>query len=164
MLYFRQKIWTFCHKASLPFPGKVDIWDCGITFDIFTHVFTWVFFLFKFIKFFFTNLDLKIKNAVTTKTPLHILLKFKYCICDASFKMPIQWVGHCHWKSWSLIVYPQLQSWLESEPKVVRLWVHQCVWPWMSLGLGWLNRRLFLLSIWCLCIDSGGILTCILPL
>ena len=27
---------TFCHKASLPFPGEWT-WGCGITFDIFTH-------------------------------------------------------------------------------------------------------------------------------
>ena len=27
---------TFCRKASLPFPGEWT-WDCGITFDIFTH-------------------------------------------------------------------------------------------------------------------------------
>ena len=46
MLYFSQNIWTFCRKASLPFAGKVDFWDCGITFDIFTHVFTRVVFLF----------------------------------------------------------------------------------------------------------------------
>ena len=26
-------------KASLPFPGKMDL-GCGITFDIFTHVYT----------------------------------------------------------------------------------------------------------------------------
>ena len=29
---------TFCRKASLPFPGEWT-WGCGITFDIFTHVY-----------------------------------------------------------------------------------------------------------------------------
>ena len=29
---------TFCRKASFPFPGKWT-WGCGITFDIFTHVY-----------------------------------------------------------------------------------------------------------------------------
>ena len=24
-------------EGFLPFPGKVEYWDCGITFDIFTH-------------------------------------------------------------------------------------------------------------------------------
>ena len=33
-----RKIWTFCRKASLPFPGGNGLWECGITFDIFTHV------------------------------------------------------------------------------------------------------------------------------
>ena len=36
---------TFCRKASLPFPGEWT-WGCGITFDIFTHVFTRVFYKF----------------------------------------------------------------------------------------------------------------------
>ena len=35
--YFKRKIWTFCHKASLPFPVEMDL-GSGITFDIFTHV------------------------------------------------------------------------------------------------------------------------------
>ena len=39
MPYFNREIWTFCRKASLPFPGEMDL-GCGITFDIFTHVFT----------------------------------------------------------------------------------------------------------------------------
>ena len=30
--------WAFCHKASLPFQGEMNL-GCGITFDIFTHVF-----------------------------------------------------------------------------------------------------------------------------
>ena len=33
-----ERLRTFCRKASLPFPGK-RIWGCGITFDIFTHVY-----------------------------------------------------------------------------------------------------------------------------
>ena len=37
----------FCRKASLPFPGEMDL-GCGITFDILTHGFTWV--CYKFIK------------------------------------------------------------------------------------------------------------------
>ena len=40
---FKREIWTFCRKASLPFPGEMDL-GCGITFDIFTHVFTRVVF------------------------------------------------------------------------------------------------------------------------
>ena len=37
----------FCHEASLPFPGK-SVGDCGITFDIFTHVSTGLFFVILF--------------------------------------------------------------------------------------------------------------------
>ena len=33
-----ERLRTFCRKASLPFPGKWT-WGCGITFDIFTHVY-----------------------------------------------------------------------------------------------------------------------------
>ena len=36
---FKRKIWTFCRKASLPFPAEMDL-GCGITFDILTHVCT----------------------------------------------------------------------------------------------------------------------------
>ena len=32
-------IWTFCRKASLPFPGEMDL-GCGITFDILPMIFT----------------------------------------------------------------------------------------------------------------------------
>ena len=44
---FKQKIWTFCRKASLPFPGEMDL-GSGITFEIlpmFVHGLC-----FKFIK------------------------------------------------------------------------------------------------------------------
>ena len=43
----------FCRKASLPFPGEWT-WDCGITFDIFTHDIHGSLFFFFF--FFFLNL------------------------------------------------------------------------------------------------------------
>ena len=44
-----EKIWTFCLKASLPFPGEMDL-GCGITLDIFTHVLHGSPFFMKFIK------------------------------------------------------------------------------------------------------------------
>ena len=36
---FKRKISTFCRKASLPFPGEMDL-GCGITFDILPMIFT----------------------------------------------------------------------------------------------------------------------------
>ena len=49
----------FCCKASLPFPGEMDL-GCGITLDIFTHVFHG---LFNFIKIYKKNTsDIKIHN------------------------------------------------------------------------------------------------------
>ena len=49
---FKQKIWTCCRKASLPFPGEMDL-GCGITLDIFTHVFIRV--VLKFIIIYITQ-------------------------------------------------------------------------------------------------------------
>ena len=45
MFCFSQMTETFCHEASLPFLGK-SVGFCGITFDIFTHVFALVFLFF----------------------------------------------------------------------------------------------------------------------
>ena len=45
--HFKRETQNFCRKASLPFSGEMDL-GCGITFDIFTYVFTRV--CYKFIK------------------------------------------------------------------------------------------------------------------